>query len=290
MPTCSATMSRPRSSEVLGDVIVPVINRLQDIFAQVSPPSLYSWLADVQNCAQMLEDCSSALQVTTDFKLELPQVAVVGSQSSGKSSVLESLVGGRTSSSTSLQPLMLCMCLCSWPPCVQRHAQSCHNWLQVGRDFLPRGPEICTRRPLVLQLVRLALLAAEQHCSKAASAEHPSPPCLLTKIHPTQPDHSIRLWRAGQVVARHWQCAGARVRRVPALPRQALLRRRAHQGGDPVGDRPADGHKQGHLRSADPPAHHQPPCAVSAFVTPLAVYDSTPVMSDDDWNDACCLE
>lgn len=80
-------MSRPRTSEVLGDVIVPVINRLQDIFAQV----------------------------TTDFKLELPQVAVVGSQSSGKSSVLESL---------------------------------------VGRDFLPRGPEICTRRPLVLQLVK----------------------------------------------------------------------------------------------------------------------------------------
>lgn len=50
-----------------------------------------------------------------DFKLDLPQVAVVGSQSSGKSSVLEAL---------------------------------------VGRDFLPRGPEICTRRPLMLQLVR----------------------------------------------------------------------------------------------------------------------------------------
>lgn len=29
--------------------------------------------------------------------------------------------------------------------------------LQVGRDFLPRGPEICTRRPLVLQLVRCLL-------------------------------------------------------------------------------------------------------------------------------------
>ncbi len=43
------------------------------------------------------------------------QVAVVGSQSSGKSSVLEAL---------------------------------------VGRDFLPRGSDICTRRPLVLQLVQ----------------------------------------------------------------------------------------------------------------------------------------
>jgi hypothetical protein len=32
------------------------------------------------------------LQVTPDVKLDLPQVAVVGSQSSGKSSVLEALV------------------------------------------------------------------------------------------------------------------------------------------------------------------------------------------------------
>ena len=63
---------------------------------------------------QHAERCAGA-QVTLDFKLDLPQVAVVGSQSSGKSSVLEAL---------------------------------------VGRDFLPRGPEICTRRPLVLQLAR----------------------------------------------------------------------------------------------------------------------------------------
>ena len=41
-------------------------------------------------------------------------MAVAGSQSSGKSSVLEAL---------------------------------------VGRDFLPRGSDICTRRPLMLQLV-----------------------------------------------------------------------------------------------------------------------------------------
>lgn len=46
--------------------------------------------------------------------LDLPQIAVVGSQSSGKSSVLETI---------------------------------------VGRDFLPRGSGIVTRRPLVLQLI-----------------------------------------------------------------------------------------------------------------------------------------
>jgi dynamin 1-like protein len=50
------------------------------------------------------------------------QVAVVGSQSSGKSSVLEAL---------------------------------------VGRDFLPRGQDICTRRPLVLQLVQTVQKADE---------------------------------------------------------------------------------------------------------------------------------
>jgi GTPase SAR1 family protein len=47
----------------------------------------------------------------------LPQIVVVGSQSSGKSSVLESL---------------------------------------VGHDFLPRGAGICTRRPLLLQLLHNA--------------------------------------------------------------------------------------------------------------------------------------
>lgn len=42
--------------------------------------------------------------------MDLPQIAVIGSQSSGKSSVLENI---------------------------------------VGRDFLPRGTGIVTRRPLV---------------------------------------------------------------------------------------------------------------------------------------------
>ncbi|KAJ1387029.1 P-loop containing nucleoside triphosphate hydrolase, partial [Sesbania bispinosa] len=70
----------------LGSSVISLVNRLQDIFSRVGSQST----------------------------INLPQVAVVGSQSSGKSSVLESL---------------------------------------VGRDFLPRGNDICTRRPLVLQLV-----------------------------------------------------------------------------------------------------------------------------------------
>jgi len=48
------------------------------------------------------------------FSLDLPQIAVVGGQSAGKSSVLENF---------------------------------------VGRDFLPRGAGIVTRRPLILQLL-----------------------------------------------------------------------------------------------------------------------------------------
>ncbi|XAR69970.1 hypothetical protein NMG60_11001766 [Bertholletia excelsa] len=76
--------SKPSS---VGSSVIPIINKLQDIFAPIGGGEL--------------------------SKIQLPQVAVIGSQSSGKSSVLEAL---------------------------------------VGRDFLPRGCDICTRRPLVLQL------------------------------------------------------------------------------------------------------------------------------------------
>ncbi|CAM6099196.1 unnamed protein product [Calypogeia fissa] len=77
----------PLPTVYLGQAVIPLVNKLQDIFAQLGSAST----------------------------IDLPQVAVVGSQSSGKSSVLEAL---------------------------------------VGRDFLPRGSDICTRRPLVLQLVQ----------------------------------------------------------------------------------------------------------------------------------------
>uniref|UniRef100_A0A8C8HHE3 Dynamin-1-like protein n=1 Tax=Oncorhynchus tshawytscha TaxID=74940 RepID=A0A8C8HHE3_ONCTS len=65
------------------EALIPVINKLQDVFNTVG--------ADI---------------------IQLPQIAVVGTQSSGKSSVLESL---------------------------------------VGKDMLPRGTGVVTRRPLILQ-------------------------------------------------------------------------------------------------------------------------------------------
>jgi replication fork clamp-binding protein CrfC len=69
------------------DQLITCINKLQDIFSTIG------------NGNEMIN---------------LPQIAVVGSQSSGKSSVLESI---------------------------------------VGKDFLPRGCGIVTRRPLVLKLM-----------------------------------------------------------------------------------------------------------------------------------------
>ncbi|BEI90214.1 uncharacterized protein CcaverHIS019_0302840 [Cutaneotrichosporon cavernicola] len=66
--------------------LINLVNKLQDVFTSIG----------VQN------------------NIDLPQITVIGSQSSGKSSVLENI---------------------------------------VGRDFLPRGTGIVTRRPLVLQLI-----------------------------------------------------------------------------------------------------------------------------------------
>ncbi|KAL5013581.1 hypothetical protein ScPMuIL_007851 [Solemya velum] len=68
--------------------LIPVINKLQDVFNTIGSESI-----------------------------QLPQIVVIGSQSSGKSSVLEGL---------------------------------------VGRDFLPRGTGVVTRRPLILQLLHVS--------------------------------------------------------------------------------------------------------------------------------------
>ncbi|KAF7016237.1 hypothetical protein CFC21_029894 [Triticum aestivum] len=87
--SAAAAAAAAAQPSTVGQAVIPLVNRLQDIMARL--------------------DGDAAAGV------ELPQVAAIGGQSSGKSSVLEAL---------------------------------------VGRDFLPRGPEICTRRPLVLQLVR----------------------------------------------------------------------------------------------------------------------------------------
>lgn len=69
------------------DKLIPIVNSLQDVFSAIGQ--------DKTN-------------------IDLPQITVVGSQSAGKSSVLEAV---------------------------------------CGRDVLPRSAGICTRRPLILQLI-----------------------------------------------------------------------------------------------------------------------------------------
>ena len=65
--------------------LIPLVNKLQEIFYRTKVP----------------------------FSVEMPSIVVIGGQSSGKSSVLESI---------------------------------------CGRDFLPRGTNIVTRRPTIIQL------------------------------------------------------------------------------------------------------------------------------------------
>ncbi|KIK05685.1 hypothetical protein K443DRAFT_130271 [Laccaria amethystina LaAM-08-1] len=69
---------------------------------------------DLIKLVNKLQDTFSNLGTSVCGELDMPQLVVVGSQSAGKSSVLETI---------------------------------------VGRDFLPRGQGIVTRRPLVLQLI-----------------------------------------------------------------------------------------------------------------------------------------
>ena len=73
--------------------LIPIINKLQDVFNAIG-----------------------------ESPIDLPQIVVIGSQSSGKSSVLESI---------------------------------------VGREFLPRGTGVVTRRPLVIQLYNTGNLTME---------------------------------------------------------------------------------------------------------------------------------
>lgn len=68
--------------------LIPIVNKLQDVVTEANLSQIFN----------------------------LPQIAVIGSQSSGKSSVLESI---------------------------------------IGKDCLPRGTGIVTRRPLVLQLINM---------------------------------------------------------------------------------------------------------------------------------------
>ena len=85
-----------RDVESLGESLIPVVDKLQEILHGVrvrGPPSLLPVLS--AHCVQAIplqRRDSVQAQLPDDCAVELPEVVVVGSQSSGKSSVLESLV------------------------------------------------------------------------------------------------------------------------------------------------------------------------------------------------------
>jgi len=96
-PMFERVASRASESNKEGiETLVPLIIKLQNAFAMIKARN----------------------------SIELPQIVVVGSQSAGKSSVLESI---------------------------------------VGRDFLPRGSGIVTRCPLVLNLKRIEAEDNKEH-------------------------------------------------------------------------------------------------------------------------------
>lgn len=97
------------------NVVYEASGRVYDPQPQSSTPSVRVSKKDgLQGLIGIVNKIQEVFAVVGNNVLDMPQIAVVGGQSSGKSSVLENI---------------------------------------VGKDFLPRGSGIVTRRPLILQLI-----------------------------------------------------------------------------------------------------------------------------------------
>lgn len=88
----------------------------------------------MERLVPILNQLQNVLGVLGAHSISLPQLVVVGSQSSGKSSVLENI---------------------------------------VGRDFLPRGNNIVTRRPLILQLINTDMMNERDSALSTSSRSDP---------------------------------------------------------------------------------------------------------------------
>ncbi|KAF7728863.1 vacuolar protein sorting-associated protein 1 [Apophysomyces ossiformis] len=111
------------------------------IYTSVLQPKFFLYVSDTcfswvlfTHSVNKLQDAFSTVGVHNP--VDLPQIAVIGSQSSGKSSVLENI---------------------------------------VGRDFLPRGTGIVTRRPLVLQLINRPATHKENGTADSKHVDYENP-------------------------------------------------------------------------------------------------------------------
>ncbi|SGY77261.1 BQ5605_C005g03589 [Microbotryum silenes-dioicae] len=96
-----------------------------------------------------LQDAFASAGLTSN-PVDLPQIAVIGSQSSVQDRAEPLILPG-----SSMIPFTAYTHICTIPTIHHRRRSNALQWKIniVGRDFLPRGTGIVTRRPLVLQLI-----------------------------------------------------------------------------------------------------------------------------------------
>jgi hypothetical protein len=139
----------------MDQTLIKTINKLQDSFSSVSTPpcahpTAIHWLPPPVH---------SHGQVGVQNPINLPQIAVIGSQSSGKSSVLENF---------------------------------------VGRDFLPRGskpiPIYLTKSIHSIMMDPLSPGSWDRHQKTTGSPADQLPRNRKTSVGQYQPNHPCRSW------------------------------------------------------------------------------------------------
>ncbi|KZS94748.1 dynamin protein dnm1 [Sistotremastrum niveocremeum HHB9708] len=180
--------------------------------------------SDLIKLVNRVQDCFANL----GGELDMPQLAVVGSQSSGKSSVLENI---------------------------------------VGRDFLPRGSGIVTRRPLVLQLIHTPVPQSTQPPPYTEYAQFLHIDRRFTDFHDVRKEIESETFRvAGQnkgisKLPIHLQIYSPNVLDLTLVDLPGLTK-------IPVGDQPSDIEKQ--IRSLVMEYISKPNCVILA-VSPANV-------------------
>jgi dynamin 1-like protein len=136
----------------VGEELIPMVNQLQEVLS------------------------------LTGAQISLPQLVVVGAQSSGKSSVLESL---------------------------------------VGRDFLPRGVGVVTRRPLILQLYPTARGSDEYAVLPPSAEEQPESVSPASALEAAEEAYEERIYdfeRVREEIAQRTEALCGENHQISAVP------------------------------------------------------------------------